>query len=121
LFVYIENESKQGLRCRRLHKVRAGQKGKKKEKEDMSKYFNARPQKPQVRNRRDADKLITSAHKVAALLYLTVLHDKYGFGTKRLEDVLAYFNDLLDSYNKGYISIDDLNNTLYEETGIKVV
>lgn len=87
----------------------------------MSKYFNARPQKPQVRNRRDADMLITSAHKLAMLLVLTVLHDKHGFGTKRLEKVLEEVNDLLDSFNKGYISIDDLNGTLHEETGIKVI
>lgn len=87
-----------------------------------SKYFNSKkPVKPQVRNRRDADNLITSAHKLATLLYLTVLHDKHGFGTKRLERVLDQVNDLLDSFNKGYISIDDLNNTLYEETGIKVI
>ena len=86
-----------------------------------SKYFNTKPQKPQVRNRRDADKLIVSAHKLAALLYLTVLHDKYGFGTKRLENVLYHVNDLLDSYNKGYISVEDLNETLHDETGLKVL
>ncbi len=88
----------------------------------QSKYFNNKqPVKPQVRNRRDADNLITSTHKLAMLLFLTVLHDKYGFGTKRCEGVVDYVNDLLDSFNRGYISIDDLNSTLYEETGIKVI
>lgn len=88
----------------------------------QSKYFNNnKPTKPYVKNRRDADNLIVSAHKLSALLYLTVLHDKYGFGTKRLEKCLDQVNELLDSFNKGYISIDDLNNTLHEETGIKVI
>ena len=87
-----------------------------------SKYFGGKkPTKPQVRNRRDADNLITSAHKLSMLLCLTVLHDKYGFGTKRLEKVVDQMNDLLDSFNKGYISVEDLNITLYEETGIKVI
>lgn len=87
-----------------------------------SKYFGGnKPQKPQVRNRRDADNLITSTHRLAMLLMLTVLHDKYGFGTKRLEAVVDQVNDLLDSFNRGYISIDDLNTTLHEETGIKVI
>ena len=84
------------------------------------KYFNNNKQRF-VANRRDADKLIDSAYKVNMLLTMTVLHDKYGFGTKRLERFLKEYQELLDSYEKGYISPDDLNGVLWEEVGMKVL
>lgn len=86
----------------------------------QQKFFNNNKQRF-VANRRDADKLIESSHKVAMLLTLTVLHDKYGFGTKRLERFLHEYKELLDSYNRGYISPDDLNMVLHEEVGLKVL
>lgn len=45
----------------------------------------------------------------------------YGFGTKRLEDYIDHVADKLDSYNKGYLNLDDIEKTLEEETGIKVI
>lgn len=88
------------------------------------KYFNnpkaGIPQR-KLANRRDADKLILSAHKLNLLLFFTVLHDKHGFGKKRLEKVSSQVNDLMYSYNKGYINLEDLNSTLYEETGINIL
>jgi hypothetical protein len=86
----------------------------------QQKYFNNNRQRF-VANRRDADKLIESSHKAAMLLTLTVLHDKYGFGTKRLERFLDEYKELLDSYNRGYITPDDLNGILQDEVGIKVL
>lgn len=88
------------------------------------KYFNNKQmahKRTMVQNRRDADNLITSTYKLNVLLFLTVLHDKYGFGKKRCEDVMAHVNDLMDSYNKNYITVNDLDSTLEEETGIKVL
>ena len=88
------------------------------------KYFNNKQmaqKRTMVQNRRDADNLIMSTHKLNVLLFLTVLHDKYGFGKKRCEDVMAHVNDLMDSYNKNYITVNDLDSTLEEETGIKVL
>ena len=55
------------------------------------------------------------------LLPLMVLRDHYGFGAKRLEDYIDYVADMLDSYNKGYLNLDDIEKTLEEETGIKVI
>ena len=83
-------------------------------------YFNNNKQR-YVKNRRDADKLIESSHKVAMLLSLTVLHDKFGFGTKRVERFLHEYKELLDSYERGYITPGDLNRVLFEEVGIKVL
>lgn len=48
-----------------------------------------------------------------------ILHDKKGYGKKRLTEVLVCFNDLLDSYAKGYLDIDDMEKTVEEECGIK--
>lgn len=86
------------------------------------KYFNNnKPINPMVKNRREADKLIESSHKVAMIMTMTILHDKFGFGTKRLEKFTEHYHDLLDSYNKGYIKVEDLNEVLHEETGMKVL
>ncbi len=86
----------------------------------QQKYFNNNKTRF-VANRRDADKLIESSHKVNMLLALTVLHDKYGFGSKRIERFLKEYKELLDSYERGYISPDDLNSVLWEEVGVKVL
>jgi hypothetical protein len=87
----------------------------------QQKYFNnPKVQNPRVKNRRDADKLINAANKVTLLLVLTVLKFKFGFGKVRLDRFIEHYNDLLDSYNKGYITVDDLNTDLFENTGMKV-
>ena len=89
----------------------------------QQKYFNNKQiqNHRRVANRRDADNLINSAYKVFAILGLTALHDEFGFGTKRLERFTDKMLYLLDSYNKGYISPDDLNQVLKDETGISVL
>lgn len=61
------------------------------------------------------------AFRQMILLPLMVLRDHYGFGAKRLEDYIDYVADMLDSYNKGYLNLDDIEKTLEEETGIKVI
>lgn len=88
----------------------------------QGKYFNNKQiQKPALQNRRDSDKLIASAYKAFMLLGLMALRDEFDFGTVRLQRYIDKMHDLLDSYNKGLISIDDLNKTIEEETGIKVM
>lgn len=71
-----------------------------------------------VKNRRDANKLITTSWRVTLLLALWALHDDFGFGKKRLEQFIAKVVDLLDSYTRGYVNLDDLYDTLKKETGI---
>ncbi len=65
--------------------------------------------------------LIQSTHKANMILTLTVLHDKFGFGTVRLDRFQKAYAELLDSYNQDYVNVHDLNNTLFEETGLKVL
>lgn len=61
------------------------------------------------------------AFKQMMLLPLMVLRDHYGFGAKRLEEYIDNVADMLDSYNKGYLDLDDIKKTLEEETGIEVI
>ncbi len=61
------------------------------------------------------------AFRQMMLLPLMVLRDKNGFGAKRLERFIEDVADMLDSYNKGYLNLDDIEITLEEETGIKVI
>ena len=53
-------------------------------------------------------------------LPLMVLHDKYGFGKVRGERFIDQVLELYDSFEKGYVSLDDLHNCLWEEGGIKI-
>jgi hypothetical protein len=88
----------------------------------QGKYFNNKKiVNPAVKNRREADNLINSAYKAFMLLGLMALRDEFKFGSERMKRYVDKMHDLLDSYNKGYISIEDLNQTIYEEIGIKVM
>lgn len=56
-----------------------------------------------------------------------VIHDKYPKIMKRVEDgkpreerFADLCLDLYDSFNKGYVSIEDLQKCLWEEAGIKL-
>ena len=43
-----------------------------------------------------------------------------GGGDKIENRFLEHYADLLDSYNRGYVSLEDIAKTLYEETGVKI-
>lgn len=51
---------------------------------------------------------------------LIVLRDKFGFGSVRCERLLAEVTNQVDSINKGYVSIEDMKQTVHEELGIKL-
>lgn len=54
-------------------------------------------------------------------LPVIVLHDKYGWGKKRLSDFMDYVLEQYDSFNKNFITLDDLWNTIEKETGVKLI
>lgn len=71
------------------------------------------------------------AANIAFLLMLAipvmVLHDKYSLlmkrtvnGKSREERFAELCIDLYDSFEKGYVTIDDLHQVLLEEAGIKI-
>jgi hypothetical protein len=71
------------------------------------------------------DEAMTEAIDKAFILMLglpvMVLHDKFGFGAKRLERLTDEVLELYDSYNKGFLTLDDIMNTLKEETGLELI
>lgn len=48
------------------------------------------------------------------------LHDQFGFGRKRIEKFADAVLELYDSFEKGYVSLEDLIQTILEETGVKI-
>ena len=50
-----------------------------------------------------------------------ILHDKFGFGLVRCERFTDAVLELYDSFEKGYVSLEDIHKTLKEETGITIV
>ncbi len=66
----------------------------------------------------------TEAADLAFFLMLSipmmVLHDKYGFGKVRGERFIDQVLDLYDSFEKGYVTLEDLQKCLWEEGGIKL-
>lgn len=65
--------------------------------------------------------LIGSSSKANLLLTLMVLHDKFGFGSKRLTRFLGEYREMLNAYNEGYIEkVADFENVLWEECGIRI-
>lgn len=76
----------------------------------------------------DVQKMKLDASKEAAekafllMLGLPVmaLHDKFGFGPVRCERFTDAVLDLYDSFDKGYITLEDIHRTLKEESGITI-
>ena len=65
-------------------------------------------------------KATNDAVQITNLFNLWVLRTKYGLGPKRLREFMKYYNDLLDSFNRGYISLPDIAQQLEKETGIRL-
>jgi hypothetical protein len=87
----------------------------------QARYFNNNKKvNPVVLQHKKENNLIFNTNKLDLLLTYTVLHFKFGFGKKRLDRFKAHYDDLLDSYAKGYITTEDLNIDLEENVGIKV-
>ncbi len=56
----------------------------------------------------------------AFAIFFSALRDKEGFGPNRLRRVLDTMNNYADSIRNGYLTIQDLQDTLREETGIEL-
>ena len=47
-----------------------------------------------------------------------VLHDKFGFGKKRLAEYICWVGDYFDSVHRDFVSFDDIKKCIYDELGI---
>lgn len=63
-------------------------------------------------------KVKKNATGVVTALSEMVLRDKFGFGTTRMNRFKDYINELADSIEKDYLTVEDVISTIREETGI---
>lgn len=61
---------------------------------------------------------IRFAVKCYSVAVASVLHDKLGFGPKRLPAVMNQIQETFDSISRDYVTINDLEAVLLEECGI---
>ena len=54
-------------------------------------------------------------------LPLITLHDKFGFGKVRLERFMDELLKQYESFDAGYITLNDLIETIKEETGVSII
>lgn len=73
-----------------------------------------RVQENRIKNRRQKESFTS-----ALIIFCWVLHDKFGFGGKRLEKLVDEIHEIIEAYNDGYINAKDLIEQLEKETGIK--
>lgn len=52
---------------------------------------------------------------------LLTLRDKFGFGKERLNRFMSHMLDMYEAYEMDYVDLDDLNNTILEETGVTLL
>ena len=58
--------------------------------------------------------------RYAMVIFLYVMREKEGFGHKRLKRVYDEMNDVVDSINKGYINLNDLEQVLSLEYDLTI-
>ncbi len=71
-----------------------------------------------VATAKDVQKAKSDAVTQVWSIFFTVMHDKEGYGRKRLKRLWKHVNELADSVTKGYVKISDLEKTLAEEMGV---
>lgn len=55
-----------------------------------------------------------------AIMLCSVLADKWGFGRIRIQRIINQIQYVADSVNKGYITLDDLQEELYENHKLQI-
>ena len=60
------------------------------------------------------------AANFAIILLLSVMHDKHGYGKKRLTRILEQTDWLADSISKGYVKLEELRHMIEDECGIVI-
>lgn len=121
LYMEIKHPELQDIRRNRMNRVerrRAKKAGIPVKKEPVVNIKAADVQKiKQDASKEAADK----AFLLMLGLPVMVLHDKFGFGPVRCERFTDAVLELYDSFEKGYVSLEDIHLTLKEETGITIV
>lgn len=85
--------------------------------------YNLSEDQIQEIKKKAVDEAVDTAFILMLALPVMVLHDKYAKLMKKDTRLINFMDEILelyDSYNKGYFTIEDLVNTIYEETGVKI-
>lgn len=75
-------------------------------------------QKGYEKGRQDA---IERASQYSMAVPTMVLRDDFGFGKKRLDKFLDSYMELYDAIEEGYLNLDDIIETVNEETSVEIV
>lgn len=75
-------------------------------------------QKGYEKGRQDA---IERASQYSMAVPVMVLRDDFGFGKKRLDKFLDSYMELYDAIEEGYLNLDDIIETVNEETSVEIV
>ena len=59
------------------------------------------------------------AIKIMSYFPMWVLRTKFGFGRKRIEQYMQEFNELMDSYTRDYVKLEDIVQALKDEVGVE--
>lgn len=67
-----------------------------------------------------AGEAIDTAFIIMLALPMLALRDNWGFGKVRLERFMDQVIDLYDSFNKDYLTLEDMHKALEDEVGVKI-
>lgn len=88
----------------------------------MIKKKGMNPALARITQIRKDNMLISAAEKANMIISLMVLHDKFGYGEKRLNKFIDEYQKQLEAYNSGYVeSVNDFIEVLKEECGIEIM
>lgn len=76
--------------------------------------------KRQEEYKKDLNRTYEMAIVVAMHASCLYLRDKQGYGRKRLGDFIEGFANIIHDIGDGYLDFEDIIDTLYEETGVKI-
>ena len=91
----------------------------KEERQKMSKKKNPIVHLRQSDVRKMKDEATNQGLKGGLIIFFSVMRDKEGYGPrKRLPRLYKHMTDLADSIKKGYVKLEDLEQTLKDEANI---
>lgn len=93
----------------------------KKEQEKKEPVYNIKQSNLKQMKSEATNEAVSVAFKLMIGIPTMVLHDKYGWGgKKRLPEFAEHVLDLYDSFDKGFITLDDIEKCIEDETGVKL-
>lgn len=92
----------------------------KEQKKEKTPTYNFTWEQIQQLKKEAAKEAVSEVIELTLGIPAMVLKDKYGFGKKRLPEALDHMVDLYESYEMGYLTLQDIRKALWEEGGYKI-